>query len=156
MCGLDENDEAAGIQMGDERTPPSAASVWKGDLTQELQTWKWSIADPTTYSCKMNDHWKLPNTMKALGLDGRPQTDGGNNACYRVEHWNPKLVENGRRIPAINQWYTVDGIEYQVRCHQEALRCHNTEAHKATQAHYEFGINLVGGGMSPPLLSHPH
>ena len=100
--------------MDDKRTPPSAASQWTGNLKQELTTWKWSEVDPSTYSCKMNDHWKIPETMKALGLNGNPKHEGGDNVCYRVEHWDPKSAENGRQIPAINQWYTVDGVEYQV------------------------------------------
>lgn len=58
--------------------------------------------------------------MKALGLNGSPQSEGGDNTCYRVEHWDPKAAENGRQIPAINQWYTVDGVEYQVRRYPES------------------------------------
>ena len=114
MCHLNGDDEDAGIQMGDKRTPPSAASPWTGDLTRELVAWKWSVVNPSTYSCKMNDHWKIPEAMKALGLNGKPQSEGGDNACYRVEHWIPNLTENGQQNPAINQWYTVDGTEYQV------------------------------------------
>ncbi|KAF2621471.1 hypothetical protein BU25DRAFT_379643, partial [Macroventuria anomochaeta] len=138
MCGLNGDDEEAGIQMGDKRTPPSAASPWTGDLTRELVVWKWSIVNPSTYSCKMNDHWKIPEAMKALRLNGKPQSEGGDNACYRVEHWNPKPTENGRQIPAINQWYTVDGMEYQ-----------------ATQAHYELGINPTGGAIFGFFLDSP-
>lgn len=115
MCGLNGDDEEAGLQMGDKRAPPSAASPWTGDLTHELETWKWTAVNPSTYSCRMNDHWKIPEAMRALGLNGKPQSEGGDNTCYRIEHWNLKPVENGQRIPAINQWYTVDGVEYQVR-----------------------------------------
>ncbi|UPX16374.1 uncharacterized protein EKO05_0006781 [Ascochyta rabiei] len=106
--GLNGNDQEAGLQMGDKRTPPSAASPWTGDLNQELQTWEWSIVDPTTYSCKMNDHWKISEAMRSLGLNSKSKPEGGEIACYRVEHWDPKAG-----TPAINQWYTVDGIEYQ-------------------------------------------
>jgi hypothetical protein len=117
MCGLNKDDQSAGLQMNDKRTPPSAASAWKGDLMQELQTWNWYVVNPTTYSCKMNAHWKISEAMKSLGLDGNPQLEGGDNACHRIEHWNPRAAENGRQIPAINQWYTVEGREYQVSSH---------------------------------------
>src|SRR5690242_17744057 len=114
MCGLHGNDEMAGELMGDMRTPPSAASLWAGDLKEELARWKWSEVDPSTYSCKMDDHWKIPVAMRALRLSGRPQSEDGDNVCHRVEHWDPKAMKDGQRIPAINQWYRVDGTEYQV------------------------------------------
>lgn len=62
--------------------------------------------------------------MKALGLNGDPQNEGGDNICYRVEHWNPKPAENGRQIPAINQWYNVDGTDYQVHLYILGLHVH--------------------------------
>ncbi|XPS75852.1 hypothetical protein M3J09_007918 [Ascochyta lentis] len=133
MCGLNGNDEEAGLQMGDKRTPPSAASPWTGDLMWELQTWKWSTVDPTTYSCKMNDHWAISEAMRSLGLNGKPQSEGGDNTCYRVEHWDPKAS-----TPAINQWYTVDGKDYQ-----------------ATKAHYEFATNAKGGAIFAFYLESP-
>ncbi|KAJ4335147.1 hypothetical protein N0V87_006301 [Didymella glomerata] len=86
----------------------------------------------------MNDHWKMPSAMKALGLNGDPQNEGEDNICYRVEHWNPKPAENGRQIPAINQWYNVDGTDYQ-----------------ATKAHYEFGIDRAGGALYSCFLDSP-
>jgi hypothetical protein len=124
MCGMNQDDKYAGEQLGDKRTPPSAASEWKGDLDQELQTWKWSVFNPSTYTCKMNEHWMIPAAMKSLGLSGKPVSEGGDNACYRVEHWDPKQVDNGRQVPAINQWYKVDGQDYQVSSHSVTFHCH--------------------------------
>jgi hypothetical protein len=124
MCGINGDDEEAGGQIGDTRKPPSAASPWTGDFTQEMTKWKWTEINPSTYSCKMNDHWKIPSAMKALGLNGDPQNEGGDNICYRVEHWNPKPAENGRQIPAINQWYNVDGTDYQVHLYILKLHVH--------------------------------
>ncbi|KAF3034171.1 hypothetical protein E8E12_005653 [Didymella heteroderae] len=86
----------------------------------------------------MNEHWKIPAAMKVLGLNGNPQSEGGYNVCYRVEHWNPSLVENGRQIPAINQWYNVDGTEY-----------------LATKTHCEFGVNRAGGALYGFFLDSP-
>jgi hypothetical protein len=124
MCGINGDDEEAGGQIGDTRKPPSAASPWTGDFTQEMTKWKWTEINPSTYSCKMNDHWKIHSAMKALGLNGDPQNEGGDNICYRVEHWNPKPAENGRQIPAINQWYNVDGTDYQVHLYILELHVH--------------------------------
>lgn len=170
MCGLNGDDKEAGLQIGDTRIPPSAASPWTGDLRQEMSAWKWSEINPSTYSCKMNGHWKVPEAMKALGLDGKPQSEGGDNVCYRVEHWNPKPAENGRQIPAINQWYTVDGTQYQV-CYtpprrystNKTIAFHNPSAtharcadtHQATRAHYEFGLNPLGGAIYGFFLDSP-
>ncbi|KAF1923546.1 uncharacterized protein M421DRAFT_425767 [Didymella exigua CBS 183.55] len=138
MCGLNCDDKEAGLQMGDTRTPPSSASPWSGDLRQEMAAWKWTEINPSTYSCKMNDHWKVPEAMKALKLDGKPQSESGENVCYRVEHWDPSLAENGSQIPAINQWYNIDKTEYQ-----------------ATNAHYEFGLNPSGGAIYGYFLDSP-
>ncbi|KAJ4341283.1 hypothetical protein N0V95_007289 [Ascochyta clinopodiicola] len=150
MCSLNGNDEEAGLHIGDKRTPPSAASPWTGDLTQELQTWKWSTVNPTTYSCKMNDHWKIAEATKSLGLNGQSKLEGGDNACYRVEHWDPKAG-----TPAINQWYTIDGTEYQVS--HSPLPSHPTilTSPPATNAHYEFGININGGAIFGFFLNSP-
>lgn len=134
--------------MGDKRTPPSAASLWTGDLTPELETWKWSRTDPTSYSCKMNEHWKISEAMRALRLNGDPQSEGGDNMCHRIEHWNPKLSEGGQQIPAIKQWYTVGDKEYRASG-TTALTCAVTMLTllQATQAHFEFGINPTGGAI---------
>lgn len=154
MCGLNGNDENAGEQMGDKRTPPSAASPWTGDLKQELATWKWSEVDPSTYSCKMDDHWKMSSAMEALGLNGKPRSEGGDNVCFRVEHWDPKAVKDGQRIPAINQWYNVDGTDYQVS-DPGSTPARRLTITQATQAHYEFGINTAGGAIYGFFLDSP-
>ncbi|KAJ8107057.1 hypothetical protein OPT61_g9127 [Boeremia exigua] len=115
MCGLDGNDEEAGLLMDDKRVPPSAASLWTGDLRQELTTWGWTEIDSSGYACDLDEYWHMTSMMEALDLNAKPQSNGGDNVCYRVEHWNPKQVKDGQRVPAINQWYNVDGTDYQVR-----------------------------------------
>lgn len=125
MCALRGDDRRAGLQTGDKRTPPSAASEWTGELTKELEAWGWSTVDPATYSCKMIEHWNIPEAMRSLGLNGKSQTEGGDNACYRIERWNPMAG-----TAAINQWYTVDGIDYQVCMHSAILCfCHTDLTH---------------------------
>lgn len=115
MCGLNGNDNEAGLIMGDTRSPPSAASPWSGDLRQELAKWEWNEGLPASYTCQINDHWDIYEVTEDLHLNGDPQSEGGDNVCFRIEHWNPSRMKDGQQIPAINQWYNVDGVEYQVR-----------------------------------------
>ncbi|KAL6703941.1 hypothetical protein ACN47E_008879 [Coniothyrium glycines] len=138
MCALTSNDEAAGLLLHDKRTPPSAASIWRGDLRQEMQAWYWRDASPATFQCKLDEHWELGEAMKSLGMNGKPSSEGGDNVCYRVEHWDMHKQENGRQVPAINQWYSVAGKDY-----------------RATKAHYAFGINTQGGAIFNFFLEGP-
>lgn len=113
-CGLLATDQSAGQLLRDARTPPSAASLWCGDLKQELSTWYWHVNGRPNYSCKLDDYWYIASAVRSLGLDGQPVEEGGDNACYRIEHWDQNREEGGMQAPAINQWYSVDGKEYRV------------------------------------------
>jgi hypothetical protein len=118
MFGLAGNDETAGRQMEDPRTPPSARSQFNGDLQTDLQNWYWRNINPSSFSCSLAEHWHFSNALRSLRLDGRPASEGGDNTCYRVEHWDPeKRDEQGNQVAAINQWYNVPGIrrQYHVR-----------------------------------------
>jgi hypothetical protein len=114
MCGLRGTDLTAGRLMKDKRIPASAASAWSGDLRQELRDWYWHDVDTSSKACQIDEFWKLTNTMQALGLDGKPKSNGGDNSCYNVQHWDSSKQENGRQVPAINQWYTVGDTNYRV------------------------------------------
>lgn len=116
MCALQGSDQTAGLQLKDTRSPPSAASHFNTDLKTELHTWYWRSVDPASFSCSFSDHWGFSKAMQALGLSGKPASQGGDNKCYRIEHWDPeKRDDNGNQIPALNQWYNVAGIEQQFR-----------------------------------------
>ena len=117
MCGLAGTDRTAGRQIRDARNPPSAASVWSGDLRQELDTWYWREMSPSSKGCQLQEYWEFPAMLAALGLNGRPKSGGGDNVCLRVEHWDPNKEEGGKQVPAINQWYKVDGKDYHVNAH---------------------------------------
>jgi hypothetical protein len=127
MCDLLGTDHSAGHLMQDKRTPPSAARSWSSDLRQELRDWCWHDVDTSSKACQIDDFWKLTNTMQALGLDGKPKSNGGDIACYNVQHWDPSKQENGRQVPAINQWYTVGDTNYRVsigfKGHMLAIAC---------------------------------
>ncbi|CAN9216217.1 unnamed protein product [Alternaria alternata] len=133
MCALEGSDQVAGRQIRDTREPPSAASRYNSDLKTELHDWYWRETNPSTFSCSFSEHWHLAHAMRSLGLDGKPASEGGDNQCYRIEHWNPENRDDkGNQIPAINQWYSVPGHDKQYR---------------ATKAHFEFGINTKGGAI---------
>jgi hypothetical protein len=114
MCALEGTDRMAGRLINDTRNPPSAASAWSGDLKQELQDWYWHELTPTSKGAQLDDYWKFSATMQALGLNGKPKSAGGDNACYRIEHRDPSKQENGHQVPAINQWYRIGGNDYRV------------------------------------------
>ncbi|KAI5376525.1 hypothetical protein J4E82_004746 [Alternaria postmessia] len=133
ICALEGSDQVAGRQIRDTREPPSAASRYNSDLKTELHDWYWRETSPSTFSCSFSEHWHLAHAMRSLGLDGKPASEGGDNQCYRIEHWNPENRDDkGNQIPAINQWYSVPGHDKQYR---------------ATKAHFEFGINTKGGAI---------
>lgn len=115
MCALEGTDQTAGRQLQDTRNPPSAASLWVGDLRQDLHEWYWRERSPGSYSCQFNGHWQFGDTLRSLGLDGRSTLEGGDNACYRIEHWDPDKQENGQRVPVINQWYRAQNADFRVR-----------------------------------------
>lgn len=115
MCGLAGTDRTAGRQIRDTRNPPSAASVWTGDLGQELDTWYWREMSPSSKGCQLQEYWEFRVMLAALGLNGRPRSEGGDNVCSRVEHWDANKEEGGKQVSAINQWYNVDGKDYHVK-----------------------------------------
>jgi hypothetical protein len=116
MCGLSGSDEAAGTLLKDTRNPPSAVSLFNSDLKSELETWYWRSVNPSSFRCSFSMYWAFPHAMSSLGLSGTSTAQGGDNQCYRVEHWDPERRDkNGNQIPAINQWYSVPGAEKQYR-----------------------------------------
>ncbi|EDU43710.1 conserved hypothetical protein [Pyrenophora tritici-repentis Pt-1C-BFP] len=141
MCGLEGSDQTAGRLMGDTRQPPSAASKFNGDLQTELQDWYWRPVHPATYSCSISQHWQIPHAVESLGLSGTSKAQGGDNECFRTEHWDPeRRDDDGNQIPAVNQRYTVPGYSKQYR---------------ATKAHYEFGVNTKAGAIHGIYLEGP-
>ncbi|EMD94635.1 hypothetical protein COCC4DRAFT_147813 [Bipolaris maydis ATCC 48331] len=141
MCGLTGSDETAGSLLQDTRNPRSAASPFTSDLKSELSAWHWRSVNPSSFSCSFSTHWGFPHAMRSLGLSGTSATQGGDNHCYRIEHWEPDMQdEHGNQVPAINQWYSVPGVGRQYR---------------ATKAHYEFAINPRGGALFGLFLESP-
>ncbi|KAH7071743.1 hypothetical protein FB567DRAFT_612413 [Paraphoma chrysanthemicola] len=138
MCALGGTDKTAGRLLRDTRDPPSAASIWTGNLRQELHEWYWRESNPRSYACQFNGHWQFADTLRALGLNSKSTVDGGDNACYKIEHWDSSKQENGKQVPVINQWYRADNTDF-----------------RATGGHYEFGMNTKGGAIFGLFLESP-
>ncbi|CAO2649457.1 Nn.00g068420.m01.CDS01 [Neocucurbitaria sp. VM-36] len=141
MCAMRNSDKFAGEWLNDARTPPSAASVWQGDLKQELTQWGWNDLLPLDSLCSYgNDgYWELEEAFKNLGLNPHDVSKGGHNECYRIEHWNPNLRDaNNRLVPAEKQEYRIGERRY-----------------RATGAAYSFGMNRIDGAIFGQVLISP-
>jgi len=126
MCGLEGTDLTAGHQLWDTRTPPSAASVWNGDLRQELREWYWHEMAPRSFGADFDGFWKFGATVRALGL-----SVGADNVCHKIVHYDPELRDpQGAKVPAIMQRYDHAGRSMQVRiqnCGEEESDGRNTD-----------------------------
>jgi hypothetical protein len=72
------------------------------------------VQNPTSRGNQLSKYWQIGAAMQKLGLDGRPESEGGDNVCYGIEHWDPTREEGGKQVPAINQWYKVSERGYRV------------------------------------------
>lgn len=120
ICALLATDREAG-QMSPSlnagRNPPSVASEFKGTLEQDFRLWYWY---PTRNEgrarllaekqCDLDDHGEMREVMRGLGLNGKPVAKGGDNACFRMEHWDSEVWRGVK-----DQWYWVGDRKYRVR-----------------------------------------
>ncbi|KAF2749730.1 hypothetical protein M011DRAFT_397773 [Sporormia fimetaria CBS 119925] len=123
MCALVGSDRTAGSLLGDARNPPSAESVWQGDLVNAMNQWNWHEISDSQTNCNIETRWEFPEMLTRLRLDGRSKSSGGQNECFTVQH------QDGN-TPVINQFYQAEGKQY-----------------RATGAHYSFGINKRDGAI---------
>lgn len=146
MCGLVGSDRTAGRLIKDTRNPPLAASVWSGNLKQELYDWYWREMNPSSKGCQLGG-WEFSGMLNALGLSEKEKAKGGNNQCSRIEHWDAnKEDDKGHQVPAINQWYKVGDTDYRVSLKLDIMQHVVLTLRKATKAHYEFIVDTKGGG----------
>ncbi|KAJ4372914.1 hypothetical protein N0V83_003205 [Neocucurbitaria cava] len=96
MCGLLATDQSAGQLLRDARTPPSAASLWRGDLKQELSTWYWHVNGRPTYNCKLDDYWYIASVATEAYYEFGINTKGG--AIFNFYLESPKFA-------ASSLWY---------------------------------------------------
>ncbi|KAJ4361646.1 hypothetical protein N0V95_001723 [Ascochyta clinopodiicola] len=143
-CLLDMSNENAGKAMNDLRTPPSAESVWQGDLRNDIPKWGWQEADyMSDVNCDFRDEPttgsnRIGTALSALGLNPLPATAGGDNECYSIEHFDEALLEDEDDVPIDEQYYTVNGLDY-----------------PCTGAYYRFALNRKGGAIFAQFLLKP-
>ncbi|CAI6243487.1 unnamed protein product [Periconia digitata] len=102
LTAMKESDKEAGLQLGDSRQPPSVASVWQGNLTEDLRKWYWSDSQP--------DKGILENILRTTRHYGILDSEV---AIHQVEHLDPnKKDSDGGLLSPSKQNYSVDGQEY--------------------------------------------
>lgn len=86
-----------------------------------------------------------------LHLSALPKTQGGDNVCYAVEHYDDqKLEDDYSHGMYYHEYYTVNGQQYRVSlyCFMRANRKRGklTWSLQLTGGSYCFGVNQKGGG----------
>jgi len=123
MCALRGSDQFAGEYLNDQRSPPSAASIWRGDFAQDMAKFGW-VEMPGSYiqGEYFNDggSYNLENAFRGLGIS--PYADDpeaevrGHNKIHWPSHGDyDKRDENDESIKPADQYYNVDGTQYRVR-----------------------------------------
>jgi hypothetical protein len=72
-------------------------SRWGGDLVQEFTTWGYrEVPGARDSRCDFGpDVHELQRAFATMGIDPRPASDGGPNACYHIEHmYGPAVIRN--------------------------------------------------------------
>jgi hypothetical protein len=110
LCAMLGTDRTAGRLLQDARDPPSAASIWRGNLVEELKTWFWHHVP--NKDCMIG--WDLDHAFESLGLSSESTEYSGDNECIWVEHQEPG------RGNVMMQFYEVNGKQYRV---SPAVRC---------------------------------
>jgi hypothetical protein len=124
MCALEGSDLTAGGLIGDRRNPPSGASLWIGDLRQQMRDWYWHDTTVSAHGCEFDTFWNFGALFRALGLSTKAQSAGGDNVCYKTVHWDPdRNGPDGSRLPIILQWYERGEKQFQVSLKQGAMCC---------------------------------
>ncbi|OAK93794.1 hypothetical protein IQ06DRAFT_204231, partial [Phaeosphaeriaceae sp. SRC1lsM3a] len=145
-CLLDATDEEAGKAWPNflNRNPPSISSEWQGTLESELATWgwresKWDQEDHCDFTAGFMGRGNVKSAFYDLHLSALPKTQGGDNVCYAVEHYDDqKLEDDYSHGMYYHEYYTVNGQQYRL-----------------TGGSYCFGVNQKGGALIAKLLRSP-
>lgn len=114
MCGTDLG---AGYQQDDKRVPPSAASIWNGNIWDN-PTWYWWDSQFEKRWCDMEGFWPMANTLKPMGMSTKSSTNGGDIHCFCVRHNNEAIRPDPELpfipMPVSAQFYKAEEKFYQV------------------------------------------
>lgn len=112
ICGLCATDLGAGLQIGDTRTPPSAASRWAGDVVERTD-WYWFEGMYEPFECEMDGFWGMGNMFRALGISLLSKAEGGDVQCFQLQHRNDQAKNpDGTPKDVRFQTYEIEGREY--------------------------------------------
>ncbi|KAL6707137.1 hypothetical protein ACN47E_004684 [Coniothyrium glycines] len=118
-------------------------SPFDGDLRTELRTWGYKDDDELSKKiekdCDFDKYHHMKEAFDELGLDTKAKTDGGPNACFRIDHKDgPAIKRNSdQSLPGESQqYYDVCGKEY-----------------RATGATFEFAANPQGAVVLSNVIS---
>lgn len=114
------------------------------DTQAELQKWFWhdcvydEVAHADFTDGKTSNANHIGAAMAGLGLSPHPKSQGGDNTCYSIEHFdNTKDSVDTPRCEG-DQQYVADGFRM-----------------LATGAHARFAVNQVGGAIFAQALESP-
>ncbi|KAF3043373.1 hypothetical protein E8E12_001895 [Didymella heteroderae] len=163
-CLLDMKDELCGRALGDMRNPPSAESIWQGDLRQSILDWGWYDAFyDSDISCNFRDSTmdgvydakiKIQTALEALGLSWLPFGKGGDNECHSVEHYDENLLpdEGEGDYKCKNPFRNAS---HQVKLIEDQTYMVGGRSYPATGAYYRFAVNTRGGALFAQNMKKP-
>ncbi|KAJ4342391.1 hypothetical protein N0V87_001009 [Didymella glomerata] len=142
QCLFAADDEAAGRLVEDTRTPPSAQSVWKGNMYAEREIWNWHQNYFDEDNCNAED-LHLKDAFEAIGLSTECLEEDGHNQGWSLGHYDefredPDAGPYGGMLDIIKQTYQVGPKTY-----------------KSTGGYYSFVVNQHDGLIAALDISSP-
>ncbi|KAL1654514.1 hypothetical protein SLS61_002702 [Didymella pomorum] len=142
QCLFVADDEGAGQLVGDTRTPPSAQSIWKGNMYAERELWNWHQNYFDKDDCDIQ-YLHLVDAFKVIGLSTECEEEGGHNNDWSLGHYDefrvdPDSGHYGGILPIIKQAYQVGATTY-----------------KSTGGYYKFIVNQHDGLLAAVDISSP-
>ncbi|KAJ8110057.1 hypothetical protein OPT61_g6997 [Boeremia exigua] len=140
-CGMRGTDAGAGYQVGDTRTPPSAASKWVRGMI-DMSEWYWWAGEVDSRICDMDLYWGMRSMFRALEINPKSTASGGDMQCFQILHMNENAkYPDGTPRDALSQSYVIEGKLY-----------HATDAAHFFSMSVRTGV-IVGLDLSGPEVS---
>lgn len=136
VAGMSGSDRAAGQLMTPARDSVQSRFV---NFPYEFQRWFYHLVDIENSGPGVGDldEWGVGKALRALKVNDKLKSEGGKNAVYSAQHWDPKMEdEEGDRVPMDLQTYEVDGDERPV-----------------TGARFDWAMNVDEGGMLKNIMA---
>ncbi|XPS74992.1 hypothetical protein M3J09_007104 [Ascochyta lentis] len=135
QCLFEANDEAAGRLIEDTRTPPSAQSIWRGDMYADRLTWNWHEMYFDEDDCNF-EYLHLKDAFDALNINAYCEDDGGHNMGWGLGHYDENRVDKITNPNAVHF--------PMVPVHEQTYMV-GDKTYRSTGGHYFFVINQIDG-----------